>query len=90
MDLAGGGGGGGVSFITELLAVCSGKLLVFIQYNTSVWLRSYGSPVNAFWCLLLPIRNQKLKRNGKNGWTKITLTSPLKNGCGRGLLASHC
>ena len=68
MDLAGGGGGGGVfSFITELLAVCSGKLLVFIQYNISVWLRSYSSPVNAFRCLVLPIRNQKLKRNGKNG-----------------------
>ena len=73
---------------TELLAVCSGKLLVFIQYNIPVWSRSYGSRMNALRCLVAD-KKSKAQKKRKNGWTKITLTSPLKNGCGKGLLAWH-
>ena len=36
-----------------LSAVCSGKILVFIQYIISIESRFYGSLVYTFWCLVL-------------------------------------
>ena len=82
------------SFITELRPEQSCWLSALVNFSFSfntIFLSGQGL-MAAEWTpfgVSLPIRNQKLKRNGKNGWTKITLTSPLKNGCGKGLLASH-
>ena len=45
-----------------LLAVCCGKLLVFIKYIISIQSRFYGSPIYTFWCLVLPINWGILRR----------------------------
>ena len=82
------------SFITELRPEQSCWLSALVNFSFSfntIFLSGQGL-MAAEWTpfgVSLAIRNQKLKRNGKNGWTKITLTSPLKNVCGKGLLAWH-
>ena len=72
------------SSFQTLSAVCSGKIVVFIQYTISIQYRFYGNPVYTFQCLVLIKTHRGQVRQVRSvkclhvqGYTLLSIRLPL-------------